>query len=826
MRVIPVAMLLMTTGLSAVPALAQQTEVQPGGIAEIVVTSQRREESLQDVPIAVSAFTAESLETRVISNTLGILNFVPNMFGSNNTGLGSANAYYIRGLGNTESIATFDPPVGTYVDEVYLSRQNGNNFGFFDVERVEVLRGPQGTLFGRNTTGGAVNVILKRPGDTFGGFVEAGYGAYGRVLVRGSADLPVSENLSFKVSGYWNDDKGYVRNTTTGDRLNDNDMLGIRGAIQLRATDRLTWNLAIAWMESDGENLLNFDCDPRNPTNCAGRFVTTGMTEGGPAGGRYTQTVTGRKANFGLGNEVGTLLATSNIEWAGDDHRLSIITGVVDMSQDFALDFADGRGLPSAADPNPAVRGFTNGGFAILNAGRHQQFTQEVKLDGRLFDGLVDYVAGFYLYDESNQTDFADLFTVNIPVPNGLPLLLADRTLVNDTKAQAVYLQADFNLSEALTVTGGVRYTDETKTAQLLDNRAACAVLPKPPTCLGANLVASNGIPIPTRLETRRWTPRFVVNWRPDENLLVFASATNGFKSGGWNARATANNLFLPFDPEFVWNYEGGVRSNWFDNRLQANLTVFWLDAKDLQTPSAFVNPVTGAISFITQNFADYVNRGVELELTAAPLEGLNLYANIGFQKDKYNVSDTLAPNQFGVKSIRQQQADCRAQLAAGRIPLGVGADNAVDCAAGIITADGEIATPVRTPDWSLAFGGTYDLPVERAGIIVSPSVNVTWRSRLETGTANATIFTGSIRAPSGAIYPANPFAGDFITGSLTDSHFLVSASLALRTADDNWLVALECDNCLDTEFNQSSLVNYTYINPPRTWLVRLKRKF
>ncbi|WP_207790912.1 TonB-dependent receptor [Thermaurantiacus tibetensis] len=828
MRKIVRSCLLAATALgpSGGSALAQQVEAQPGALPEIVVTSQRREESLQDVPLAVSAFTADTLETRVIFNTLGLLNFVPNMFGSNNTGLGSANAYYIRGLGNTETIATFDPPVGTYVDEVYLSRQNGNNFGFFDVERIEVLRGPQGTLFGRNTTGGAVNVILKRPGDEFGGFLEAGYGAYGRVLVRGSVDLPLSEAIQVKLSGYWNDDKGYVRNTTTGERLNDNDMLGLRAAVQLRATERLTWNAAVAWMEANGENLLNFTCDPRNPTNCAGRFVTTGMREGGPAGGRYTQTVTGRKANFGLGNEVGTLLVTSNIEWAGDNHRLSIITGVVDMSQDFALDFQDGRASPTAANPFPAVRGFTNGGFAILNAGRHQQFTQEVKLDGSLFGGVVDYVAGFYLYDESNQTDFADLFTLDIGSPTGLPLLLADRILVNDTKAQAVYLQADVKLTDQLTVTGGVRYTDETKTAQLLDNRATCAVLPKPPTCLGASLVASNGTPIPTRLETRKWTPRFVVNWKPEEDLLFFASATNGFKSGGWNARATANNLFLPFDPEFVWSYEGGVRSQWFGNRLQANLTVFWLDTKDLQTPSAFQNPATGAITFITQNFADYVNRGVELELTARPLDRLNVYANLGYQKDKYKVSDTLAPNRFGVKAIRQQQADCRAQLAAGRIPLGVGADNAPDCAAGIVTATGDIATPVRTPDWSLSFGGTYDFPFERSGVILSPSVNVTWRSSLEQGTANATIFSGSIRAPSGALYPANPFSGDVITGSRTDSHFLVSASLALRTDDDNWLLALECDNCFDTEFGQSSLVNYTYLNLPRTWLVRLKRKF
>ncbi|MFQ3666190.1 MAG: TonB-dependent receptor [Sphingomonadaceae bacterium] len=751
MRRLFLAALLGSAAGSALPAFAQETTVSPGGIPEIIVTSQRREESLQDVPIAISAFTAATLEQRGIGNTLQLLDFVPNMFGSNNTGLGSANAYYIRGLGNTETIATFDPPVGTYVDEIYLSRQNGNNFGFFDVERVEVLRGPQGTLFGRNTTGGAVNVIMKRPSDDFGGYVEAGYGAYGRKLVRANLDAPLSEAIQLKFSGYWNDDKGYVRNTTTGERLNDSDMLGVRMALQLRATDRLTWNISGTYMENNGENLLNFPCDPRNPSNCSGRFVTTGMLEDGPAGGAYSVPITGRKARFGLGNEVSTVIVASNIEWAGDNHTLNIITGVVDMSQQFGLDFADGRGLPSAAVPNPPIRGFRNGGFAILNDGTHKQFSQEVKLNGRLFGDRLNYVAGFFLYDETNKTDFADIFTVDIGSPTGLPLLLADRVLANDTKAKAVYLQADFNITDALIFTAGVRYTDEEKTAQLIDNRAQCQVVPKPLTCLGADLRAANGTPIPTTLRTKDWTPRFALNYRPNQDILLFASATNGFKSGGWNARATANAAFLPFDPEFVWSYEGGVKSSWLDNRLQANLTVFWLDTKDLQTPSAFVNPVTGAVTFITQNFADYVNRGVELELTAAPIEGLSVYANLGYQRDKYNVSDSLAPNQFGVKAIRQQQADCRAQLAQGRIPLGVGADNAPDCAAGIITADGEIATPVRTPDWSLSFGGTYDWRFDDAGIILSPSVNLIWRSGLETGTANASIFTGSITAPSGA---------------------------------------------------------------------------
>jgi len=819
------------------PAVAQQAVAAPApagtsagtGLDEIIVTAQRRRESVQDVPIAVSAFSAEALESRGITSTLDLIGQVPNLFGSNNTGLGSANAYYIRGLGNTETIATFDPPVGTYVDDIYMSRQNGNNFSFFDVERVEVLRGPQGTLFGRNTTGGAVAVIMKRPAEEFGGFIEAGYGAYDRFLVRGSVDLPISPVFQLKLSGYSSNDDGYVQNTTTGERMNDNDMSGLRVGVQLKPAEKLTWNASLAYMKNDGENILNFDCDPRNPANCDGRFSTTGMVSNPPPGGAplYTLPVTGQKANFAQGNEVGTLLLTSNIEWQGYNHRLSLITGFIDMTQDYALDFADGRGLPNIVNAAPPVRGFRNGGFAILNAGEHRQFTQEVKLNGTVLDERLTYVAGVYFYDENNTTDFADLFTVDVGSPTGFPVLLADRILRNSTTATAGYVQADFAFSDAFSATAGIRYTDETKTFSITDNRGSCVANPAPVTCLNNNLVASNGVQIPLEQSTKIWTPRFAVNFKPNEDVLLFASATKGFKSGGWNARGTRRDTLLPFEPEVVWSYEAGVKSEWLDRRLRVNLTGFFLDTQALQTPSAFVDPVTGGVTFITQNFADYENKGLELELTAVPVDGLNLYLNVGFQDDKYKVSDTLSPNEYGIKAVRQQQADCKAQLAAGRIPLAAGARNAPDCAAGIVTATGDIATPVRTPDWTLSFGGSYDIPLASAGVIIAPAVNVTYRSSLETGTANATIFAGaSPPAFDGTVFPNNPFGGDFITGSLTDSHFLVGASLSMRTEDGNWLLSVECDNCFDESYGQSSLVNYTYLNPPRTWMVKARRRF
>ena len=818
--------------MTGAPALAQTATTAAATddselLPDIVVTAQRRKESAQNVPIAISAFSADLLSQRGIATPLQLIQYVPNLFGSNNTGLGSANAYYIRGLGNTETISTFDPPVGTYIDDIYLSRQNANNFAFFDLDRIEVLRGPQGTLFGRNTTGGAINVVMKKPAKELGGFVEAAYGAYDKKLIRGSVDLPLSEAIQVKISGYFQDDDGYVQNSTTKERANDSDLAGLRGAVQLQVTERLSWNLSGTYMRNDGENIINFECDPANPSNCNGRFATTGLRASNGTGTSPFAAlgVTGRKAGFGSGNQTDTQIYTSNIEWATDDLTVNLITGFVNLKQQFGLDFADGRGLPTVANPAPAVRGFPSGGFTILNDGRHSQFTQEIKVNGKLFDGRIEYVTGFFLITEDNTTDFADIFNLGFPGPNGFPLLLADRTLVNTANAKAGYFQADFNVTDNLKITGGIRYTDEEKTFRISDNRGTCA----PASCLSnANLAVNlptGRLAIPTTQRAKVWTPRFVVNYKLDDTLL-YASATRGFKSGGWNARGTSNNTLLPFDPEKVWSYEAGAKTDLWDNRLRVNITGFWLETRDLQTPSAFVDPVSGGVTFITQNFADYQNKGIELEITAVPVKGLNLYANMGYQDDKYKVGDTLLPNQYGVKSVRQQQLDCRAQLAARRVPLASGANNAPDCAAGIVDANGNIATPVRTPDFSIAFGGFYDFAIPSAGIILTPSVNALYRTNLETGTANATIFTGSITAPSGAVFPANPFAGDVISGSRTDSFWQVGAALTMRTDDNNWTLSLECENCFDKAFSQSSLVNFNYLSPPRTWQLRAKRVF
>jgi iron complex outermembrane recepter protein len=824
-------------------AFAQSAPAAASGkLEDVVVTAQRRSESVQDVPIAVSAFSPAELERRNISEALDIIQFVPNLMGSNNTGLGSANAYYLRGLGNTESIATFDPPVGTYIDDIYVSRQNGNNFSFFDVERVEVLRGPQGTLFGRNTTGGAVSVYIKKPGDEFAGFGEVGYGRFDRVSARGSVDLPLSEGFRTKISGYFNDDQGYVRNVTTGERLNDLHNYGVRAAIQARATDKIVWDASIMYTKDESSNLLNFDCNPANRADCDGRFVTTGLrrnfangatqyvgTTGAPIG------VTGRKANLPMGNDVSSVMLISNVAFENENSTLNIITGYLDLKQQFNLDFFDGRGGPSInfvagsnglpiasaltatgtnVNPYPAVRGFRTGGFAITNDGKHSQFTQEFKLSGKAFDGFIDYVTGLYYIKENNTTDFADIFTLGT-VPTGFPLLLADRTVKNSTKAWAGYAQIDVNVTEQVKLTAGVRYTDEKKTAGISDNRALCAVTPVPATCMTNANVTAAGVPL--QQSSKLWTPRVAINFKPTDDILLFASATRGFKSGGWNARSTAPSLFLPFGRETVWSYEAGAKTEWLDNRLRLNVTGFWQDTKDYQIPSAFLNPATGALVFITRNFADFRNKGVEVEFQAVPVEGLTVFAALGLQDPAFRNVEAATLN---------QQTRCRAALAGQPDPVipgitlntGTAVARAQSlCGVGVVNIEGNLAKPVRSPKMTLSGGMNYEFAFDGAGKII-PAVSASYIGKQEVGTSGLSIYSDN------GVF--NAYGGDFITGSRSKAVIRVNASVAYETEDALWRATAECDNCFGETQNQSTLSNYSYINGPSTWMVKLRRKF
>ena len=383
-RAAPLAALL---PLLVSPVFAQSND--SGGLEEITVTAERREVSIQDVPVAVTAFNDAMLEKLQVDETIELVNVVPNLFGGNNTGLGTANMYYLRAQGNDESIATFDPPVGTYVDDVYITRQNANNFAFFDVERIEVLRGPQGTLFGRNTTGGAINVVLKKPSEEMGGFFEVGVGRYSERLARATVDLPFNERFLTKFSAFYQEDDGWLDNLSDGQTYNGRDTSGVRVALRFLPADSVTWDLAVDYIQSDDafvRGAIGEDDDDRSTTTT---LPQTGVPDG----------VGVQKADYG--NETETTSITSDLSFASFGGETNLIIGYRDLTQDFLLNFPGT--LP------PTFGGFFSDDFFwIDNNGEHEMTTVELKWNGQLFDDRVDLVTGLFYLDEDNTTDFAD----------------------------------------------------------------------------------------------------------------------------------------------------------------------------------------------------------------------------------------------------------------------------------------------------------------------------------------------------------------------------------------------------------------------------------
>jgi len=729
--------------------------VQAQELEEVTVTAQRRAETLQSIPLAVSAFSAEDLDRIGATEALDIAKIVPNFVAHNNTGLGTANLYSIRGLNNTESIATFDPPVGTYIDDYFIQRQSANNYALFDIERMEVLRGPQGTLFGRNTTGGAVRMIMKEPAAELGGYIELGTGSYDRVQLRGGIDLPLSDTFRTKFSAYYIEDDGFVDNVTTGETgLNSEENTGVRASAQWDLSDTTQWDASVSWINTKHANMYNY-------VDGGDRFTQTGLVENGaPLSGL----VTGEKQNYPLGNETESLHFTSDISWDLGTAELSFLASYLTLEQGFLLDFFEGP--------------FNTGGFTIANDSQHDQITLELKLSGSLADDKLDYTAGVYYFDEDNETDFTQIFNLGVigigAPPVGFPLFQYDRTMDNTAESIAAYVQGDWHFSDKATLTVGVRFTDEEKTLGLRDNGnpLAGAIINT------ADLVAA-GVPI--KQSESITTPRVAFEYQMSDDVMWYASATKGFKAGGWNARGTTADQLIPFAPEYVWTYEGGLRSEWLDNKLRMNLTVFQTDVEDFQVPSAFTDPVSGAIVFITRNFADMDVSGAELEFFAVPTDNLTLFANIGFMDSKYTNLDS---------SITDQQAACRAAVPAGSAP----------CAQGIVNPVGDIAPPTRAPESQISVGGWYTFQIG-SSLELTPKISAVRYGKHNISTSGQDV-------------------------ALISDYTVVQGGISLENVDQNWALTLACKNCTDEDQYVSYLAGFIYLQDPNTWSLTFNKQF
>ncbi len=685
----------------SMPAMAQTTEEEVSdGLDDIIVTAQRRSQNLQDIPVTVSALTADMLAQRQILETIDLARSIPNMVTANNVLLGTSVTYFLRGSGSTESIATFDLPVGTYVDEVYIARQNANQIALSGIERIEVLRGPQGTLFGRNTTAGAVSIISRKPNDRLSFEGEASYGSFSRRAVQGAVNVPVADGFMIRASAFMVEDDGWLRNPGT-ENLNSESSWGGRLAARILPTEGVTWDLSAQWISAE---ITAMGVPGVIRSGPAGPFTVFPVSATGDLlQGRYIDrtcepqgAIQSWPTQGCLFNGAESTLLISNLSIDTGFGNLSFITGYSRIEQRFNLDvFANTN--------QPVFGGIFGPNYYLSNSGLHTQFTQEVKLVGETLDGKLEYVAGLFYLKEDNNTALIDTLDP-LFLPGAGPLPFGDRVIGNGTRSYAVYGQIDYELVPRLSVQLGGRYTTETK-----DFAVNGQVLFAP--LVTADLVAAG---IPLELNVNRFTPRVALQFEVTDDMLLFASFTRGFKSGGWNARALAARGFVAFDPEYVTSWELGAKSDFWDGRARVNATLYRAEYSDLQVPSI----LPGLTDFVTVNAASALVQGLEVEATIQPVEGLTFYGNLGLTDSKYQQL-TAAAIAASLGPKLQRTPDVTAQVGfVGRLPVVGG--HAVSLAADIHYTSSFETGPANTLAGRVGGQATvnsqlsWDLPGER----------------------------------------------------------------------------------------------------------------
>ena len=746
---------------SQAPTASESASGESTSLKEVIVTAQRRAQNLQKVPIAVTNFTSNQLAAQQIVSTQDLERYVPNMFASSNVGQGSANVYYLRGLGQTQSFPTFEPQVGTYVDDIYIARQNANNFALFGVQSVQVLNGPQGTLFGRNSTGGAIVVTLQKPGRQFGGDVDMSYGSIGNSWAnfftgRASVNLPINDQILTRTSVYGITNEGYVHDLTTHQRLNGTHNVGIREAVRLlpKAFSNVEWNIALDYERNDSANLLN------QPGPDGDRISYSGFNT---VGGALAPYLTGDKRNFGQGAVVKSWGLASNLAITRGDATLNVITGYRGLQQNLAADFAAAvLGDLAVADAIPT------GEIALAQVLNNYQVSQEFKWTAKVSDRF-DYTTGIYYLYENSRNNYGQVLGLG---PT-FAFAINDQYDVNETKSEAVYAQGDYKVTPKLTATLGGRLTHEIKDAYAWPNAPG----------LGYTTAQIAAAGYDTHLTSTQFTPRVAVQYQWIPNLMVFLSATRGFQGGGWNGLTGTNPQdFNSFGPETMWSYETGFRSESPEHNLRFNATFFYEDVKDYQLLSD--NPHTR--SFDTSNAASMYGYGVEANLMWRPTDQLTLSGNLSSMKAGY----------YGpTAQLQAQQAACRA-------------GSASSCSAGIVTADGSLATPVYTPPLDVSLTGSYLFQFQRFKL--TPTLSLQYVAREWFDTANTAGFAAS--------YPN--------VGGQTKARTLIDAGITVQPTGSALMITAECKNCTMVDYGTADLLGLDYFNTPGTYDLRIDYRF
>lgn len=595
---------------------AKKKQQEATQLTEVTVSARRREESLEKVPVAVSAFSEEDMKDLQATSIDGLQGAVPNMNIVQGRGSSSSVNIFIRGIGQPDALQTFDPGVGMYVDDVYYSRIQGALISLFDVDHVEVLRGPQGTLYGKNSTGGAVKVVTKNPGSTPEGSVEATFGNYGRREGRfyGSTPLGKDGAWSASLAGAITRNDGYVHDYS-GHDFNNDDTKSVRGKLRFHPSDTFDGVLTLDYTKMDTALTLGQPVSRLTRTDLVLGTVTLLRPNLDEKYNFHTRT------SFppNDGQELTHKGVALNMNWKlSDQWNLKSITAYRKLDSESYIDI----------DASQFELGDVFVGF------HQKQASQELQLAFDNGSNLQSVFGAYFLRENVPSTQYAfadDLFAV---AGRTVPFL---RTIGDDltTKSWAGFAHVNWEFAPSWTLAAGMRYSKESKDYDRTTS-----------TFWGAPLTALNEtVPLSRSKDWTAWTPTVSLQKQFDPQTMWYVSASRGFKSGGFNGRANsaAEAKTAEFDPETVWTFETGLKLRSADNRLQANLAAFHSNYKDFQARvSEIQNPgsLTPTFAFPVINAAKLKMDGFEAEGVALLGEGTRLSTQIGYLKAKYDRFD------------------------------------------------------------------------------------------------------------------------------------------------------------------------------------------
>jgi iron complex outermembrane receptor protein len=591
-----------------------QTAPQPvdtSALEEITVTARKRSENLQDTPISITSFSANDLEARGYLNIGGLQDAAPNLSITTSSPIsGSSNSasVFIRGIGQIDFTPNTNPGVGIYLDGVYIARSVGSVLDLVDIDSVEVLKGPQGTLFGRNTIGGAIDIKTTKPSTTFGESASVSYGSYNEIDAKASVDAPISDKILTKFTFGTENYDGYVQRLnldgSNAGHEGDKHNISGRGVVELRPNDDLTVTFSIDGSrdrdENAGEVLIN-----TNPNSAFAGFYNQVLAPPGAINQYNNQWVAGPYTTYATGpnrSDAGVIGVGLTISYDLGPVNLKSITAYRDTESFFGRD----------GDSSPLPVNFTTDGY------RDGAVSEEFQVSGKLFDDRLTYVGGLYYFDEIAT----DRNLVQFPV-----VYIASGGN-NDNSSEALFGQATYKVTSQFDFTAGLRYTRDvtlySPVSYIISSPLPYAAFYSP---AASNLTPPTILPPATaRNSSHNVSPEVNLSyhWTPD--IMTYFNFSQGFKSGGFTQRVFPPLNNAPgYAPEDATVYEVGAKTTFFDRRVRINGALFHTDYNDVQ-----ITELVG-VAPTTQNGGSATIDGAELEVKAIPVDKLNVSASVGY---------------------------------------------------------------------------------------------------------------------------------------------------------------------------------------------------